>query len=278
MKFGYHAVSWGFQKISRFFPKILSEMSAAGFNAFECHDIDVIPFMENRKGFVDILSENEMHLIGIYCPGQFIAKGFIDGLIMKFFLKEIERFTRFAEFVSSVGGEKLIVGGSVGMKATKEKHFIILSNLLNDLGKVCNNLDLKLSFHPHLKTIVENKDELNKLCNLTDPDLVNFTLETAHLYLSGTNLVELIETYSKRINHVHFKDVRNRKFVEFGTGTMDFSQLLKSLKRISYNDWIIIEDELNSPEICWSDSTTRTPLEIAKNSKRYIESLKRELI
>ena len=103
---------------------------------------------------------------------------------------------------------------------------------------------------------------------------MNFTLETAHLSLSGTNLLDLIETHGKRINHVHFKDIRDEKFVEFGTGTLDFSQLLNSLHQIGYDDWIVIEDELNASEIFWSGSTSRTPIEIAKNSREYIDKLK----
>ena len=274
MKFGYHTITWGLSTISRFFPKTLNEISVSGFNAFETHDINVLPFMENVKGFVDILSETETQLIAVYCPGQFVAKSFVDGLIRKFYLKEHEHFARFAEFVSSVGGEKLAVGGTVGRKATKEKHFVALSKLLNNLGKICNDLDLKLTYHPHLRTIIETQDEVEKLCALTDPDLVNFTLETAHLSLSGTNLLKLIKTHGKRINHVHFKDILDGKFVEFGTGTLDFSQLLKSLKQIGYDDWIVIEDELNAREIFWSGSTSRTPIEIAKNSREYIDKLK----
>lgn len=273
MKFGYHTVSWGYKKVSRFFTSTLNEISDAGFNAFECHDIDIVPFMSNVRGFLDILSETGMDLIGVYCPGQFVAKSFIDSLLLKFYLKEMERFTRFAEFVSSVGGKRLIVGGTVGLQATNEKQFIDFCKLLNNLGHVCINLDLELTVHPHMGTIVETENHVDKLCELTDPDLVNFTLETAHQHLSGANIVELIEKYYDRINYVHFKDVKCKKFVEFGTGTLDFSQILKSLTNVGYDGWITIENELNSPEIIWSDSTTKNPLEIAKNTQKYLGTL-----
>ena len=277
MKFGYHTVTWGLNAISRFFPRTLGEMSAAGFKAFETHDVNVLPFMENTNGFVDILNEHDMHLIAVYCPGQFIPKSFIDGLILKYYLKEAERFTKFAEFVASVGGEKLTVGGTVGLKATNDKDFEILSNLLNEVGKNCRNLGLKFSYHPHLKTMIETKDEFGKLCELTDPDLVNLTLETGHMHISKTDLIDLIETYGDRINHVHFKDVRDEKFVEFGTGIIDFVPLLHALQKIHYADWIVIEDELNSPEILWAGKTDRSPAEIAKNSYQHLQSLKQRL-
>ena len=273
MKFGYHTVSWGYKKISRFFASTLNEISSAGFSAFETHDIDVIPFMGNPKGFVDILSETEMHLIGVYCPGQFVAKSFIDSLILKYYLNEMQRFTKFAQFVSSVGGEKLIVGGTVGLYAKNDKQFRNFCNMLNKLGTVCNDLGVKLTLHPHLGTIVENDDNIAQFCELTDPDLVNFALETAHQYLSGSNLVEVIEKYPDRINHVHFKDVASNKFVEFGTGTLDFPQIIQALKNVGYDDWIVVENELNLPDIQWSDTTDKSPLEIAKTTRAYLDKM-----
>ena len=111
------------------------------------------------------------------------------------------------------------------------------------------------------------------MCELTDPDLVHLTLETGHLYKAGVNLIELINTCGERIDHVHFKDVRNGRFAEFGKGIIDFSMIMKSLKNIGYNGWVIVEDEVNSPDIHLVGSTTTTPLETAKNSRKYLEML-----
>lgn len=274
MKFGYHTIRWGYQKVARFFPRILTEISAAGFKAFDINDVDVIPFLQNRRGFLDILSENEMHLVGIYCPGQFIAKNFIDWLILNSYMKETQRFIGFAEFAASVGCERLVVGGGHKKeKGIREKDYITLSKTLNTIGKRCNDLNIELTYHPTLKTIVENRDQVAKLCELTDPDLVHLTVETGYLYMAGVNLIDLINTYGERIDHVHFKDVRNGRFVELGKGIIDFSMIMKSLKNIGYNGWIIVEDEVNSPDIHWATSTTTAPLETAKNSKKYLEML-----
>ena len=273
MKFGYHTIRWGYQKVAPFFPKILSEISEAGFKAFDANDVDVIPFLQNKRGFFDILSEYEMHLVGIYCPGQFIAKSVIDWFILNSYMKETQRFIGLAEFAASVGCERLVVGGGHKReKGIREKDYITLSKTLNTIGKRCNDLNIELTYHPSLKTIVENKDQVAKLCELTNPDLVHLTLETGHLYIAEVNLVELINTYGERIDHVHFKDVKNGKFVELGKGIIDFSMIMKSLKKIGYNGWVIIEDEVGS-NTHLVDSATTTPLETAKNSKKYIEKL-----
>jgi sugar phosphate isomerase/epimerase len=252
----------------------LSEISEAGFKAFDANDVDVIPFLQNKRGFFDILSEYDMHLVGIYCPGQFIAKSLVDWFILNSYMKETRRFTGFAEFAASVGCERLVVGGGhVRENGVREKDYVTLSKTLNTIGKVCNDLNLELTYHPTLKTIVETMDQIAKLCELTDPNLVHLTLETGHLHIAGVNLIELINTCGERIDHVHFKDVENGRFAELGKGAIDFSMIMKSLKKIGYSDWVIVEDEINSPDIRWAGSTTTTPLETAKNSKKFLETL-----
>lgn len=273
MKFSYHTVRWGLRNVVRILPTVFREMSEAGFTAFETHDINIVPFLGNKQGFLDLLSENGLHIVAIYCPAQFIPKSYIDFLILKFYWKEIKRFTRFAEFTASIGGEKFIMGGTLGIGGSKQKHYHTLANKLNTLGKVCNDLGIKFTYHPHLKTLVENEQQINTLLKLTDPDLVNLTLETGHLYLAGVNLINFINSYHKRINHVHFKDIKNGKFVELGEGEIDFPRIMKSLKNVGYDEWVTVEDEVNVPEIQWSSSTNRTPLETAKNSKKYVEKL-----
>jgi inosose dehydratase len=273
MKFDYHIVRWGLRGVVRNLPRIFKEMSDAGFTALETHDVNIVPFFDNKQGFLDLLSENGLHVVAVYCPGQFIPKNFIDSLILRFYWKEIKRFTRFAEFTASIGGKKLIIGGTIGVGGTKEKHYRILANKLNAIGKACNNLGIKQTYHPHLKTMVENLQQIETLLKLTDPDLVNLTLETGHMYMAGIDLINFINNFHERINHVHFKDIKDGKFVELGEGEIDFPRIMKALRNIGYDDWVTIEDEVNTPDIQWAGTTTRTPLETAINSRRYSEKL-----
>ena len=276
MKFGYHTVRWGYQKVARFFPKVLNEISAAGFNAFDVNDIDITPFLHNSQGFLDVLAETGLKLIGIYSPGKFIDKSFIDRLIMNVYLKENQRFERLSQFAAEVGCEKLVLGGAYRRrKKIREKDYVILSKALNSIGNRCNQLNIELSFHPVLNSIVEDMDQITKLCKLTDPDLVHLTLETGHLDIAGVNIFDLIEIHGERINHVHFKDVKNGRFVEFGKGTIDFQLIMKALKRERYDGWIIVEDEVNSEGIPLADSTSRTAFETAKNSMQHLELLQK---
>jgi inosose dehydratase len=289
MKFGYHTIRWGWDGEAPSFPTILAEMSLAGFKAFDTHDINIMPFINkfhfmpflkkiglfmpfpNRKQkFIHMLSQ--MKLVSIYSAGKFIPDAWGSPLYLlgKFF--ETSYFDKLIEIAASVGCERYILAGPEIRREIREKDYIELAGELNRIGKKCDNLNIKASYHPHLSTMVENKDQLAMLCRFIDPDLVHLTLETGHLALAGVDLFEVLDGFHERIDHVYFKDVRNGKFVELGEGTINFPLLLKKLKSYGYNGWIMIEDEVNSPTLPYAGSTARNPFETAKRSKKYVDT------
>lgn len=64
---------------------------------------------------------------------------------------------------------------------------------------------LEASYHPHLSTIVESPDELERLLPRTR---IGFCPDTAHLAAGGGDPAALIRRYPDRVRHVHLKDLR----------------------------------------------------------------------
>jgi len=287
MKFGYHTIRWGLgERIARLFPVILHEISKAGYEGFETHEAEILPFLRGRDKFLRILSETEMQLasivkfIGGYDRLASIVRsiGYDRSLIRHLcwhlaLRKDLQRITRLAEFAASVGCKRLVIlgGGKKTKRGAREKDYVKLANALNKIGKKCNNVNIKATYHPHLGTIVEHRDQIDRLCELIDPDLIHLTLDTAHLTAGGVDLIDIINTYRGRINHIHFKDLRNGRFMELGKGTINFPAIINSLKSIGYHGWIIVEDEVNCGTP-YAGSSTKTPFESAKNSKKYIDT------
>jgi len=123
-----------------------------------------------------------------------------------------------------------------------------------------------VNYHPHPEPhpyTIQSVEQINKLFELTDPDLVHLTLDTGFA-AAEIDFVEVIHTHSERIKHVHFKDYCNGNFVDLGEGIVNFPLILKTLKSIGYDDWVMIED-------WYPPIIERTPLESAKNSKAYID-------
>ena len=274
-KFGYQTKSWEWKTITpHSFPSILDQISEAGFRGFETHDEDISPFLNDKKRFIDMLSERQMHLASIHIFGYFYEH--ISPLSHPWYW-----FNRFRtriwwksriipkviEFAASIGCKHLgLIGGNKRREGIREKDYVRIAKVLNKIGKMSSDFGIKTTYQPMVDHIVSRMDQLEKLCELIDPDLVYLTFDTGHWVAAGGDSVEAIKKYHKRIIHVHFRDFGNGKFVEFGTGEIYFPNIAKLLKSIGYQGWVIIENDWRLLK-----SVGITPFESAKKAKKYID-------
>lgn len=128
-------------------------------------------------------------------------------------------------------------------------------------------------FHHHCAGYVETPAELEKLMQLTDPELLGLCFDTGHYAYGGGDPLEGLKRWRERTRHVHFKDysarigaaakengwdyfeaVKNGVFCELGKGEVDFPSAVKFLKDTAYTGWIVVEQDvlpgMGSPKIC----------------------------
>jgi inosose dehydratase len=277
MKFGYHALRWGWQKLS--LSTIADGVSKAGFKGFEiiCGDGvwgkkgDFLPFAGDTKKVLDVLSGKEAKVASIYNFGKYILGvdyNFLE--IPKHFLWRRWQIPKAAKFVESIGCKKFIFGGGYPRFKRKEdmreKDYQQMASLLNHVGKICTDYGLRVTYHPHPEPhpyTIQTREQIDKLFDLVDPDLINLSLDTG-LSAGGMDLVEVIQTYRGRIGHVHFKDYKDGDFFDLGEGAVNFPLVLETLRSAGYDDWVIIED-------WYPPLTSRDPFESAKKSRKYLE-------
>jgi inosose dehydratase len=136
---------------------------------------------------------------------------------------------------------------------------------------------MRTVFHHHCGGYVETTDELDKLMELTNPDLVGLCLDMGHFAFGGGDPVAALKKHYDRIWHVHFKDYEpnigenSRKnqwdyfesvsqgvFCELGKGNVDFQQIADELKERDYQGWIVVEQDvlpgMGSPKKCASNN------------------------
>jgi inosose dehydratase len=123
-------------------------------------------------------------------------------------------------------------------------------------------------FHHHCAGYVETPDEIARLLELTDPDLLGLVFDTGHyLYGSGSADAGAVEDgldrFGQRIRHMHFKDchprlaaqaraegwdyfeaVRRGLFCELGQGAIDFAAAAAWLRERNYRGWIVVEQDV----------------------------------
>ena len=162
-----------------------------------------------------------------------------------------------------------------------------LADLLDDLGRATRDAGRRMAFHPHAGTFVETPDEVERLTNVTDPELVPLCLDVGHFLVGGGDPVQALRTYGERVTHVHLKDVdadvlaglrdgtvagfddaiRARLFTELGAGVLDLDGVLDALVDRGYGGWLMVEQDS-----CWGP-----PSESAAIGRRVLGSALRRL-
>jgi inosose dehydratase len=176
---------------------------------------------------------------------------------------EMYRINRAAELAAMFGAERLVVGGGARRAAgTEDSDYDRLGAALDRVVDIAESHGLSASFHPHLGTIVENPDEVERLLQRTR---IGFCPDTAHLAAGGGDPAALIRSHPDRIRHVHLKDLRTEplRFLPLGEGTLDFLDIVRAIRESGYDSWLIVE----------LDSYDGDPREAAEISKRFLDKL-----
>jgi len=156
-----------------------------------------------------------------------------------------------------------------------------LTSGLHTLGELAREKNMHIVYHHHMGTGVQTTEEIIRLMEGTNPDLVSLLYDTGHLVFSGEDPLEILTRYMHRIKHVHLKDVRHdiaihvRKeklsflqavregvFTVPGDGTVNFVPVFEALSAASYRGWMIVEAE--------QDPDKANPFEYALKARDYI--------
>jgi len=209
-------------------------------------------------------------------------------------LKEVEReFVQQCDFLYAVGARVIGAaeqGNSIQGKPLPvfdakprftEDEWKRVADGLNHLGAIAKQKGMQLTYHHHMGTGVQTTEEIDRLMEMTDPELVGLLYDTGHLVFSGEDHLAVLKKYVKRIKHVHLKNVRfdmlekarrekwsfleavrNGTFTVPGDGGLDFTPVFETLKNAGYIGWWVVEAE--------QDPAKANPLEYALIARRYI--------
>jgi inosose dehydratase len=156
--------------------------------------------------------------------------------------------------------------GEAGTPVLTDAGWARLVDLLHDLGRATKAAGRRMAFHPHAGTFVETPAEVERLVELTDPDLVPLCLDVGHYLVGGGDPLTALQRYGERVTHVHLKDVdptvlaglrsgaiagfgdaiRARLFTELGSGLLDVDGVIAQLVTRDYAGWLMIEQDS-----CW---------------------------
>ena len=265
------------------FEQAVSEMALAGFKGTEIgnkypKDVKVLKKALDLRGL------------------QIASAWFSAFLTTKPYEETEKAFIEHRDFLHAMGAKVIVVseqGHSIqgqmetpifeGKYYMNEEEWKKLADGLNKLGKLAQEKDMKIVYHHHMGTVVQTTEEIDKLMDMTDDNLVYLLFDTGHLVYSGENPVAIAKKYAKRIKHVHLKDVRPEKrdkvkreklsflkgvregaFTVPGDGCIDFEPIFKVLSDNGYEGWLLVEAE--------QDPAVANPFEYALKARNYIQN------
>ncbi|MGG1519281.1 myo-inosose-2 dehydratase [Paenibacillus oryzisoli] len=290
-KLGIHPINWVGEDVREHgadttFEQIVDEIQKLGLTGTEM----------GRKYPTDpVVLQAELSKRGIRLVSQWKSVLFSDPAYRA---SELAAYRKHAEFLHAMGSTVIStceVGGSLHFdprRSPNEQEVIRLDEAgwqslaegLNAAGAIAKEYGLKLTYHHHGGTAVEQPEEIDRLMALTDPSLVYLLFDTGHAYYGGADPLDVLRKHYDRIAYIHLKDIRPDVLVEAreaksdfvtcirkgvftvpGDGCMDFKPILGELLARGYNGWAMLEGE--------QDPSEHPAYDYAKNALIYIHSL-----
>jgi len=263
------------------FEQCISEMALAGFKGSEVGN----KYPNDPKKLKHALDLRGLTICNAWFSTFFTSKPIEE---------TIDNFKETIDFLYQVGAR--VVGaseqgnsiqGKMDVPVLTEKPYYtdeeweMVTDGLNKLGKIANKKGMTLTYHHHMGTGIQDLEEIDKLMEMTDPNLLSLLFDTGHARFAGIDPVELVTKYIDRIKHVHLKDIRKdvletvkkekmcflnavKKgvFTVPGDGMIDFEPIFKVLAEKDYTGWMVVEAE--------QDPAKANPFEYALMARDYI--------
>jgi inosose dehydratase len=190
----------------------------------------------------------------------------------------------FNSHITSSGRSRNQLAGHVAPSdALTGAEYQTFADTLNQVGEITLREGVRSCFHNHVGSVIETREEVDRLLALADPALMFLGPDTGHLAWAGADPVAFCRDYAARIKSIQLKDVSeavrargvtegwdyatftaNGIFAELGEGSVDFPAIVTILRDAGFSGWMFAETDVTQKP---------TALESATISRAYLRSL-----
>lgn len=262
------------------FEQCVSEMALAGFTGSEIGN----KYPKDVKTLKHKLEVRGMRICNAWFSSLLLSEGYEA---------TIEAFIKHRDFLHALGAKVIgaseqgnsIQGKDLSIFGAKpvytDEQWELIAKGFNEMGRLAKEKGMYFTVHHHMGTGVQTEEEIDKLMELTDPDLVYLLFDTGHLSFSGEDVVGVLKKYVNRVKHVHLKSIRQSvideakvkgysfldcvragSFTVPGDGDFDFTPVFDILDEAGYEGWVVVEAE--------QDPAIANPYEYAVLARNYI--------
>jgi inosose dehydratase len=164
----------------------------------------------------------------------------------------------------------------------------LLANL-DRLAAAAAKRDVLAVLHPHVGTMVETRDDVDRVLA---GSRIKLCLDTGHLLIGGTDPLQLAREVPDRIAHTHLKDVdaglaarvqageltyteavRDGMYTPLGGGDVDIAGIVTALRSNGFDGWFVMEQDTILDE----EPVDEGPVRDVRTSVAYITDVGRSV-
>ena len=240
--------------------RVLGEMTSVGLGATELGPVGYLPL--DPAKLQDYLAAFHLHLVG----------GFVPLVLHEAELNGARRRTEeMADLFAAAGADVFVAAillddaWSAPRSLTADEWEQMVAHL-TEVDAMVSARGLRLAVHPHVGTLIERDDAVQRLLATSD---AGWCLDTGHLLIGGTDPVDFVRRNGARIVHVHLKDVdaslaarvragelslveatQQGLFKPLGQGDARIAEVLRALDDVGYEQWLVLEQDtaITGPE------------------------------
>ncbi|TVY03657.1 TIM barrel protein [Mycolicibacterium porcinum] len=267
---------WGYQLDPG---RVLTEMHGAGLSATELGPDGFLP--ADTTELTDLLAGHQLSCVGGFVPVVLHDDGHDPADDLAGPLTSLR----------AAGAGVVVLAAATGAdgydsrpELDDDQWSTLLANL-DRLSGIASEAGLLAVLHPHVGTMVETRDDVDRvLAGSTIP----LCLDTGHLLIGGTDPLELAKAVPHRIKHTHLKDVdaalaakvrsgevtytdavRAGMYTPLGTGDIDIAGIVSVLRDNGFDGWFVMEQDTILDGAPVGDG----PLADVRTSVAYLQSV-----
>jgi len=241
---------WGYQ-LDR--ARVLTEMRGAGLTATELGPDGFLP--ADTDELKAVLHENDLACVG----------GFAPVLLFEADHDPADDLAGPLDSLVAAGAGVVVLAASTGSDGYDSRptldddQWATLFANLDRLAAIAADRGLLAVLHPHVGTVVETKDDVDRVLAGSS---IPLCLDTGHLLIGGTDPLELAKAVPGRIKHTHLKDVdatlaakvqsgeltyteavKAGMYTPLGSGDVDIAGIVSVLRDNGFDGWFVLEQD-----------------------------------